>query len=211
MFGIIDFKVFLISTVLLIVTPGTDTLYILSRSISQGRKAGIYSTLGIVSGVFIHTLLAAFGLSIILAKSALLFNIIKFVGMAYLIYLGIRMILAKKTNIVEDQPTLEYTSSKKMYIQGMITNVTNPKVVLFFLAFIPQFINTGNSSPLPFVILGLIYSVIGGLWCLTIANFASKLTNKFRKSTKPQYILNKITGIVFITMGLKLLTTKANQ
>lgn len=211
MFGIIDFKVFLISTILLTLTPGTDTLYILSRSISQGRKAGIYSTLGIVSGVFIHTLLAAFGLSIILAKSALLFAIIKFVGMAYLVYLGIKMIVSKKINSIEDQPTIEHTSSKKMYIQGIITNVTNPKVVLFFLAFIPQFIDTGNSSPLSFVILGLIFSLVGGLWCIAIANFASKLTNKFRKSTKSQYILNKMTGAIFITMGLKLLTTKPNQ
>lgn len=137
MFGIIDFKVFLISTFLLIVTPGTDTLYILSRSISQGKKAGIYSTLGIITGVFIHTLLAAFGLSLILMKSALLFTIIKFVGMAYLVYLGIKMLLTKKTTVAE-QPVLDHPSPKKMYLQGMITNVTNPKVVLFFLAFIPQ-------------------------------------------------------------------------
>ncbi|AWG44324.1 homoserine lactone transporter (plasmid) [Priestia filamentosa] len=210
MFGIIDFKVFLISTFLLIVTPGTDTLYILSRSISQGKKAGIYSTLGIITGVFIHTLLAAFGLSLILMKSALLFTIIKFVGMAYLVYLGIKMLLTKKTTVAE-QPVLDHLSSKKMYLQGMITNVTNPKVVLFFLAFIPQFINSGGSTPLSFIILGLIYSLIGGLWCLTIAMFASKLTNKLRKSAKPEYILNKITGVVFITMGLKLLTTKAHQ
>jgi threonine/homoserine/homoserine lactone efflux protein len=96
MFGITNYGVFLLSALLLNLTPGTDTMYILGRSISQGRKAGIYSAMGITLGGFVHTLLAAFGLSIILTKSVLLFMIIKILGAVYLVYLGINMLLAKK-------------------------------------------------------------------------------------------------------------------
>jgi threonine/homoserine/homoserine lactone efflux protein len=104
MFGIINFEVFLIKAILLNLTPGTDTMYIVSRSISQGRTAGIYSALGISAGVVVHTLLAAFGLSVILMQSAFLFNFIKIVGAIYLAYLGIRMLIVKNT--VKEQQSL---------------------------------------------------------------------------------------------------------
>ncbi|MGM0876546.1 MAG: LysE family translocator [Bacillota bacterium] len=211
MYGIINFEVFLITAILLNLTPGTDTMYIVSRSISQGKIAGIYSALGISAGVVVHTLLAAFGLSVILMQSAFLFNVIKIIGAIYLAYLGIKMLMAKKT--AKEQKSLPKQDNKKIFLQGMITNVTNPKVALFFLAFLPQFIHTdaGVSSPISFIILGLTFTLTGGIWCLITAYFSSMATNKLRGNSKVETVLNKLTGIVFITMGIKLLNTKAGQ
>ena len=209
MYGIINFEVFLVTAILLNLTPGTDTMYIISRSISQGRAAGIYSALGISAGIIIHTLLAAFGLSVILMKSVFIFNLIKIIGAIYLGYLGIRMVMEKKSTT--EQTTLPKQSNKKIFLQGMVTNVTNPKVALFFLAFLPQFILTdsGVSSPIPFLILGLTFTVTGGIWCLLTAYFSSMATTRLRGNSKAASVLNRLTGIVFIAMGIKLLNTKA--
>lgn len=207
--GIINFEVFLVAAILLNLTPGTDTMYIVSRSIAQGRAAGIYSALGITSGTLVHTFLAAFGLSLILVQSAFLFNLIKIVGAIYLAYLGIQMIRAKKSE--GEQQTLVHASNKKIFLQGLITNVTNPKVALFFLAFLPQFIQTNPSgiNPIPFIILGLTFTLTGGTWCMITALFASMATSKLRGNAKVSSVLNKLTGVVFIAMGLKLLSTKS--
>lgn len=209
MFGISNFEVFLITAILLNLTPGTDTMYIVSRSISQGRTAGIYSALGISSGVVVHTLLAAFGLSVILTQSAFLFQSIKIAGAIYLGYLGIKMVMEKSHG--KEQKALPIQSNKKIFFQGMITNVTNPKVALFFLAFLPQFItvDAGAASPLPFIILGLTFTLTGGTWSLLTAYFSSMATSKLRKNAKAGIVLNRLTGIIFIGMGISLLKTKA--
>jgi RhtB (resistance to homoserine/threonine) family protein len=211
MFGIINYEVFLIASILLNLTPGADTMYIVSRSISQGRAAGIYSALGISSGIIVHTILAAFGLSVILMQSAFLFNVIKIVGAVYLAYLGVRMLMTK--NKTKKEQTLKKQSNKKIFLQGMITNVTNPKVALFFLAFLPQFIhtNSGVLNPVPFIILGLTFTLTGGIWSIITAYFTSMATNKLRNNTKVSTVLNKLTGVVFIAMGIKILKTKAHQ
>ncbi|RUL48208.1 LysE family translocator [Lysinibacillus antri] len=208
MFGIINFEVFLFAAILLNLTPGTDTMYIVSRSISQGRTAGIFSALGITAGVVVHTLLAAFGLSIILTQSIFLFTLIKIVGAIYLAYLGLKMLITRNTT--NEQQTLPTQSNKKIFLQGMITNVTNPKVALFFLAFLPQFIHTdsGIATPIPFIVLGLTFTLTGGIWCLIMAYFSSMATTKLRGNTKVSTVLNKLTGVVFIAMGIKLLQTK---
>jgi len=207
--GIINFEVFLVAALLLNLTPGTDTMYIVSRSIAQGRAAGIYSALGITGGIMVHTFLAAFGLSLILVQSSLIFNVIKIIGALYLAYLGIQMIRAKKSE--NEHQTLANASNKKIFLQGLITNVTNPKVALFFLAFLPQFIQTGSGemNPVPFLILGLTFTLTGGTWCIITALFASMATAKLRGNAKVATVLNKLTGVVFIAMGLKLLSTKA--
>jgi threonine/homoserine/homoserine lactone efflux protein len=211
MFGINNFEVFLVTAILLNLTPGTDTMYIVSRSISQGREAGIFSAFGITSGIVVHTLLAAFGLSVILTQSAFLFQTVKIAGAIYLAYLGIQMLMAKsKTN---EQKSLPIQSNKKIFFQGMITNVTNPKVALFFLAFLPQFIqaDAGAASPIPFIILGMTFTLTGGIWCLLTAYFSSMATTRLRKNAKAGTVLNRLTGIVFIGMGIQLLSTKATS
>lgn len=209
--GIIHFEVFLISAILLNLTPGADTMYIIGRSVSQGKKAGIYSALGITSGAVVHTILASFGLSVILMKSVLVFNMIKIIGAVYLVYLGFNLLFQKNKNKEDQQRTLKNISNHKIFLQGLITNVTNPKVALFFLAFIPQFISTGNTSPLPFVLLGLTFCFTGGVWCIIVASFSSLLSNKLRQNSKVKFGLDKITGMIFIAMGIKLFQTKAAQ
>ncbi|MGZ7147297.1 LysE family translocator [Bacillus sp. BC08] len=209
MYGIINYEVFLLTGILLNLIPGADTMYIVGRSISQGRKAGVYSVFGIITGSLVHTLLVAFGLSIILTKSIVLFNTIKVIGVIYLVYLGIKMIL-DKTNVAF-QASSNKLNIRKIYIQGLLTSLTNPKVSLFFIAFLPQFIDTKALGPMPFIILGLTFTVTGLLWCLFVAYFSSYVTKKLRGNQKVGMILNKITGMIFIGMGLKLLQTKAPQ
>ncbi|MEJ9254273.1 MULTISPECIES: LysE family translocator [Bacillus] len=209
MYGIINYEVFLLTGILLNLIPGADTMYIVGRSISQGRKAGVYSVFGIITGSLVHTLLVAFGLSIILTKSIVLFNTIKVIGVIYLVYLGIKMIL-DKTNVAF-QASSNKLNIGKIYLQGLLTSLTNPKVSLFFIAFLPQFIDTKASGPMPFIILGITFTVTGLLWCLFVAFFSSYVTKKLRGNQKVGMILNKVTGIIFIGMGLKLLQTKAPQ
>ncbi|HDR7781375.1 MULTISPECIES: LysE family translocator [Bacillus cereus group] len=209
MYGIINYEVFLLTGILLNLIPGADTMYIVGRSISQGRKAGVYSVFGIITASLVHTLFVAFGLSIILTKSVVLFNIIKIIGVIYLVYLGIKMVL-DKTN-VDFQASSNKLNIRKIYIQGLLTSLTNPKVSLFFIAFLPQFIDTKASGPIPFIILGLTFTATGLLWCLFVAYFSSYVTKKLRGNQKVEMILNKVTGMIFIGMGLKLLQTKAPQ
>lgn len=210
MYGIINYEVFLVTGILLNLIPGADTMYIVGRSISQGRKAGVYSVFGIITGSLVHTLLVAFGLSIILTKSIILFNAIKIIGVIYLVYLGIRMMI-DKTNINFQANASSKLNIKKIYVQGFLTSITNPKVALFFIAFLPQFIDTKASSPISFIILGLTFTITGLLWCLFIAYFSSFVTKKLRGNEKVGMVLNKITGMIFIGMGLKLLQAKAPQ
>ncbi|WP_397539063.1 LysE family translocator [Rummeliibacillus pycnus] len=208
MFGIIHYEVFLLTGILLNLIPGADTMYIVGRSMSQGRKAGVYSVLGIISGSLIHTLFVAFGLSMILVKSIFLFNTIKIIGVIYLMYLGIRMLL-DKSNVTFQAASNDKLNIRKLYVQGLLTSLTNPKVSLFFIAFLPQFIDTKASGPVPFLILGLTFTFTGLIWCLIVAYFSSYVTKKLRGNQKVGMVLNKITGMIFIGMGIKLLQTKA--
>lgn len=209
MLGIDNYLGFIIAGVILNLTPGADTMYILTRSISQGKRAGIYSVYGIGTGVLIHTILASFGLSIILAKSATAFLIVKYMGVAYLIYLGIRMILTKSNTFDNDKQKLEKLDLVKIYRQGVITNVLNPKVALFFLAFMPQFINPQYAKgALPFLTLGLTFLTTGTVWCLFVSYSSSFITETLRRNDKIGKYMQKISGLIFIGLGLKLLFTK---
>lgn len=204
MLGIELYSVFIFTAILLNLTPGSDTIYILSRTISQGRRAGIISVLGIISGALIHTLFAAFGLTIILMKSSLAFAIIKWLGAGYLIYLGVKVIMEKSNKIELEEQT--YINFSNIFTQGFLTNLLNPKVALFFLAFLPQFISQNNEyGALPFIILGLTFIVTGTSWCLILVLVSDIMSKSIRKS-RMAYYLNKITGAVFILLGLNLLT-----
>ena len=209
MFGIENYFAFLIAGILLNLTPGADTIYILTRSIAQGRRAGIYSVLGITSGSLIHTLFAAFGLSVILSTSAMIFNIIKYLGALYLCYLGIRMLL-KRSQIFEGQNILfKKNRSLQVYRQGLITNLFNPKVALFFLSFLPQFINTDNAyGAIPFLLLGATFISTGTIWCLVLAYSASFMTKLLRRNKSIGMSMQKLSGAVFIILGLKLALNK---
>lgn len=209
MFGIENYVGFIFAGIILNLTPGADTMYILTKSISQGRKAGVYSVLGITTGGLIHTVFAALGLSVILAKSATAFALVKYLGVAYLAYLGIKMITDRKNSFNRDSLAVGGEDMKTIYRRGVLTNVLNPKVALFFLAFIPQFINPEYASgSLPFLILGVTFMTTGTIWCLVLAHASSFITKALRQNDKIGMLMQKICGLIFIGFGIRLLTQK---
>lgn len=204
MLGIDHYGVFLLSGILLNITPGSDTLYILGRSVSQGKSAGMMSVFGIITGALVHTILAAFGLSAVLMHSALAFNLIKWLGAGYLVYLGWRSIRSKENPVLEAE-RMGRASLRSIYLQGLLTNLFNPKVALFYLAFLPQFVHAGQSyGALPFLILGLTFIATGTIWCMIVVVISDMMSRKVRTGSIGKY-LNKITGVIFIGLGIKLL------
>lgn len=193
---------------LLNVTPGQDTLYIVGRSLSRGRRAGILSVLGISSGAVLHTLAAAFGLSAILATSAQAFMAIKLVGAAYLVYLGIRL-LVDRTNVAATVPTLAADSDWAVYRAGLLTNLLNPKMALFFLAFLPQFVApTTDTRVLAFLFLGAVFIFSGTLWCFGLVWAASTIGQRLARSPSSGLFLKRATGALFVGLGVRLAVSK---
>ena len=209
MLGTQNLSVFLLAAISLNLLPGADTLYIIARSTSQGRKAGIVSVLGISTGSLIHTTAAALGLSAILATSAIAFTIVKLIGAAYLIYLGIKMFIDNTSPENIDSAT-KNQNLWSVYRQGILTNVLNPKVALFFLAFLPQFVvPTTSYQILSFFFLGCLFVVTGTLWCLLVALLAAQASSIVRSKNRLLNIANQITGIIFVGLGIKLATEQA--
>ena len=198
-----DFLIFALATLMLNITPGNDMLYVATRSTSQGVKAGIVSALGIAGGCIVHLLAAVIGLSAIIANSALAFDIIKYAGAAYLIYLGVKSILSKQ-NKFSINSNVEKKSLSSLFWQGVLTNVLNPKVALFFLAFLPQFIHPekGNTS-LQILLLGLWFNFSGTIVNCIVALLFGKLGNWL--ADKQAFIKwqNKVTGLLLIGLGIK--------
>ena len=204
MFGIHDFGVFLATGVLLNLTPGQDTFYIVGRSLAQGRRVGIASALGISTGGLIHTLAAAVGMSAIVSTSATAFLVLKFIGAGYLIYLGARM-LASRSSVLTPGASVAGVSLAAAYRQGILTNVTNPKVALFFLAFLPQFIASDSPTKIAaFLVLGATFLVTGTLWCLVLAVSAGRLRDVLAARPGVQSLLSRAAGALFIALGLRL-------
>ena len=211
MYAIENLGAFIIAGILLNLTPGQDTLYILGQSLSNGRKAGIISVFGISTGALIHILFASLGLSAILMTSALLFSIIKYIGAAYLIYLGVSALRKRTKNPKQHNFKHGQMKYDRIYRRGIITNLLNPKVAIFFLSFLPQFINPSyTSSPIPFVILGGIFICTGTIWCIVVALASSSMAQLL--NTKPIFrpLMEKIAGSIFILLGLKLAFEKNN-
>ncbi|HTH18610.1 MAG TPA: LysE family translocator [Candidatus Udaeobacter sp.] len=208
MFGIHDFGFFLVAGILLNLTPGPDTAYILGRSIAQGREAGIASALGICVGSIFHTSAAALGLSAILATSALAFGAIKLLGGVYLVFLGLKMIFERGGQLSLPSNFRRRTRNAA-FRQGILTNVLNPKVALFFLAFLPQFIDpASNAKVLAFVVLGLTFVTTGTVWCVIVAWFASALSGRIRNNETIGRSLNRAAGALFVLIGVRLVTVR---
>lgn len=205
MFGIENYTGFIIAAIILNLTPGVDTLYILTRSVSQGKSAGLVSVAGIMSGCLVHVLFAAFGLSLILSTSAIVFALVKWAGACYLIYLGIKTILEKNIIFQTSVSDLDTGNLKKIYGQGILTNILNPKVGLFFISFLPQFINPHQANgPLPFLILGGTFLITGTIWCLVLTWTAALMSRTLRANKTAGVVLQKLSGIVFVGFGIKL-------
>ena len=208
MFGIHDLTLFIISGLLLNILPGPDSLLIMTRSATQGWRAGLATVAGIGAGTMVHVLAAAIGLSAILATSATAFMIVKTVGAAYILWMAIGLLRSKKRDaaIAVAVPPLPF---RKVFAQGFLTNVLNPKVAIFFLAFVPQFIDAAApSKALAFIVLGCIFNVNGMLWCHALALFTATASARLRVNPTVALWLKRATGGLFVWIGLRLAFSK---
>ena len=207
MLGIHDWWLFIISGLLLNLMPGPDTLFIMSKSASQGWKAGVAASLGICSGVYVHVFAAAFGLSALLATSAAAFVVVKLMGAAYLIYLG--WMTLRQRAAVANEAKVQAVQTKQplftVYHQGFLTNALNPKVALFFLAFVPQFISEDSTNTvLAFILLGTVFDIGSLIWCTSVALFTAFASERLQLSASVKTWLNKLVGSLFIGLGIRL-------
>ncbi len=196
-----NFAVFLVATLTLCAIPGPDMLYVIARSIGQGRKAGIVSAFGFSVGLLVHTCGAALGFSALLMSSPLAYSIVKYVGAAYLIFLGINMLLSKKS--ISSLGKLKQASLKRIFGQAIITNVLNPKIALFFLAFLPQFVNMSEGAVgWQILTLGIIFNIIGTLWNIIVAFMAGFAGDWLKNRPKLSRFQQWFTGGILISLGI---------
>ena len=208
--GIHDYWLFVVTGVLLNLTPGQDTFYILGRSMAHGVRAGVASAFGIGAGSILHTIMAAVGLSALLAASATAFILVKLIGAAYLVYLGVRMITTRSAALAANLPRASNTASSfAAFRDGLVTNVLNPKVALFFLALMPQFIDAGSSSKvLAFVALGLTFVTTGTVWCLVLVFCAGRLRHFFAHHPRKLAFVSRTAGGLFVLLGVRLAVSR---
>src|SRR4030095_13793540 len=208
MFDFENFYLFLTVSTLINLSPGPDMIYTSARSLSQGSSAGIFSALGIFAGCLVHITAAVFGLSKIIEESVLLFSIIKYAGAAYLIFLGIRSLLNKRKTKNEID-TLPRLTNRRIFFQGMLTNILNPKVAIFFLSFLPQFINPqSNYLKEQIAFLGLWFDVQGAAILILVACAVGGFKNLLQKNRSIWNWQEKITGLILIGLGVKMFFVK---
>ncbi|WP_175730634.1 LysE family translocator [Burkholderia ambifaria] len=212
MFGITHFDFFVFAVFLLNITPGPDTAYIVGRSVAQGRGAGLMSAFGISAGCCVHALACAFGLTALLAASATAFTVIKLVGAAYLIYLGVRMIVARQAAEPTGAAAAQGTAAKplrQLFMQGFWTNVLNPKVVLFFVSFFPQFVSADSPHKAwAFLTLGAVFVAMSTVWTSLVAWVAGSVTQRFSGKPGVKKWLDRTVGSAFVGLGLRLATSQ---
>jgi threonine/homoserine/homoserine lactone efflux protein len=189
-----------LAAVALAVVPGPAVAYIVTQSVDRGRRAGIVSAFGIASGGLVHVAAATVGLSALIASSAAAFTVVKLVGATYLIAVGVRRILTREEPEAEVQT--EETRLRRLYGQGVVVNVLNPKTALFFLAFLPQFVDRDRSVALQVAVLGLFFAAIALLSDLAYAVLADALAGRVRRSGRAARIRRFATGGIFVALGV---------
>jgi threonine/homoserine/homoserine lactone efflux protein len=199
-----NIALFVVASLAVIVAPGPDNIYVLTRGVTQGRRVALASAWGMCSGLLFHTTLAAVGLSAILARSALAFSTIKYAGAAYLIYLGVRALLSKEefSSPREEAPAARLGS---FFLRGMTMNLLNPKVAVFFLAFLPQFASpaTGGTA-LRLSTLGLVFTLLSLIVFSAIALFSGILGDRLSRNPRFADALRWLTGCVLVGLGVRL-------
>ena len=203
MLGIHEIWLFILSGVLLNVTPGPDSVYVIGRSMQMGWRGGAAAAFGISCGCFVHVAAAAIGLSALLMASSTAFSILKLVGAAYLVLTGLQMLWSRPVLASGiDEPVR--SSLRRVFLPGVFTNALNTKVALFFLAFLPQFVAAdAPHKPLAFLTLGLIFIFTGTLWCLVLAAFAARAAHRLRQSEGAIAWINRALGGLFIYLGIR--------
>jgi threonine/homoserine/homoserine lactone efflux protein len=210
MLGIHELWLFIISGVLLNIAPGPDTAYIVGRSVQLGWRGGAAAVLGIATGCLVHVSAASIGLSALLVASSTAFTVIKWAGAAYLCFMGVTMLLSRPPAPAGDAAadsgaiSPHRISLRQVFWQGALTNVLNPKVALFFLAFLPQFVAVDSPhKAAAFLLLGLIFVSSGTLWCLGVAAFAAKAAGRLRRSAPMLRSINRALGGLFVYLGVR--------
>lgn len=194
---------FLITSLFVIITPGQDMFLVMSRSIAQGRKAGIATAAGVSTGLLGHTVLAVFGLGAILKTSEILFTLIKLAGAAYLLWLGFKLIRTNRELL--DLSETQEKSLMKLFFQGAVSNISNPKIAIFYFSFLPQFISSDASNPSYYLlVLGCIFSLLTFFIKAPIGYAAGSLAKQLRSCPSIQVWLNRFSGIILIALGFKL-------
>ena len=202
--GINELWLFVLSGLLLNVTPGPDTAYIIGRSIQLGWRGGVAAALGISCGCLVHVFGAAIGLSALLMTSSAAFAVLKLVGAAYLLFTGVQMLLSRPAPVAEMSVQNDAIQLGWVFWQGALTNALNPKVALFFLAFLPQFVAADSPhKTAAFLALGLIFICSGTLWCLGVAAFAAKAATRIRQSQGVMLWINRLLGGMFVYLGFR--------
>ncbi|GAB3834237.1 LysE family translocator [Dactylosporangium cerinum] len=201
------FLVFLVAILVICITPGPDMLYIVATSLSQGPFAGVVASVGMAIGMLVHTVAVTLGLGALLAASPVLFGVIRYAGAAYLIYMGIQA-WRSSSEPARTPEAQERTGTRRVLWRATVTNLLNPKIVLFYLAFLPQFVDAGRGHPtLQLLILGLTFVVVGLLIDAVIGVTAGRLGRWLQRRASAQTILNRIAGTVFIALAVRLAAT----
>lgn len=213
MLDIVHFPLFVASVVLLCVTPGPDLAYIIGQSMVRGRRAGILSATGVALGSCTHAIASALGLTALIAASPLLFTVIKYIGAAYLIYLGAKMMLStfgvSKERPLDVQSNMAEVETRRLMLRGFITSITNPKVLLFFIAFFPQFVVIeGDHHVISFLVLGMVYALIGVMIDVLFAILAGGAAGAVAKNQTLRKMLDRVVGATFIGLGIRLALTR---
>jgi threonine/homoserine/homoserine lactone efflux protein len=202
LFELHTLALFLTATLALNLTPGPDMLYVIARSAAEGRKAGIVSALGIGTGTIFHTAAVALGLVSLLAAMPIAFTVVKYAGAAYLIFLGVR---ALRTTDSVAAPVIQRARLGVIFRQGVITNVLNPKVALFFLAFLPQFVDPAKGPvALQIILLGALFDTSGTLVNIAVALLASRAGQWSRSRSRAPRAMRWLTGGIFLGLGVRL-------
>lgn len=205
MFGTHDLLLFVVTALVLNATPGVDMLYTLTRTLQHGWRAGLIAALGIIAGCVVHTMAAALGLAALLAASAWAFTAVKWIGAAYLLWLAWGMLRAAGRSV--DTTHVSVAASEplgRIFVQGFLTNVLNPKVALFFLALLPQFIAADTpNKPLAFLFLGAVFVVNGALFLFALVALAQS-ARRFGANRNVRRALNAIGGALFTALAVRL-------
>ena len=198
-----NFAMFFLASWVLILSPGPDMIYVMTRGLSQGRVAGVFSAVGVTLGILVHTVCAALGLAVLLQSSALAFAIVKYIGAAYLVYLGIKALRDKSAlSLEKDKASLNF---RTIFVQGMLSNLFNPKIALFFLAFLPQFVNPEfGHIPYQMLLLGLIFATCGALFLCTLGYFSGHVGSWLFSRPAIADKIRWLTGSVLLGLGLRL-------
>lgn len=196
----IDFNNFLFLAITLVIVPGPDYVIITKNTLTKGTLAGFQTLSGTAAALACHTIFAVVGLSALVMKSALLFTLLKYLGAAYLLYLGVKALVSKQSSDAQEQDAKQTNP----FLQGFLTNLLNPKVAIFFLTFLPQFISVDNTSWVPFAVLGAIYIALTVAFFGLYVTFLKKIRS-FMEKQRTQALINKFSGLILVVFGIKLI------